>query len=263
MCCTSERPTDPSKEADYRAERLRNALDSDGRRSSDRRFRGQRTTSRFPTWLSSCPRASAANARPAHSSVPSLLGCSGGSCNGGACPADLGRAGSRACDTLHAVLRLVEITAENVNEVARLRVSHAQESYIDGVADSLDEAAASPEAGPWYRAVYVEDTPVGFVMLSICDPPTDERYPFRYFLWRLLIDERFQGRGYGTETIDAVIAELRTRPRADVLFTSAVPGASPVGFYEHYGFVRTGEIFDDEIILRLDIERETGRRSPL
>jgi hypothetical protein len=47
------------------------------------------------------------------------------------------------------------------------------------------------------------------------------------------------------------------------LFTSAVPGnASPASFYEHYGFVRTGEIFDDEIVLRLDIERETGRRSP-
>jgi diamine N-acetyltransferase len=154
------------------------------------------------------------------------------------------------------VVRLVEIKAENVDEVARLRVSPAQESYIDGVADSLEEAAASPEAGPWYRAVYVDDTPVGFVMLSIGDPPTDERYPFRYYLWRLLIDERFQGRGYGTETLDAVIAELRTRPRADVLFTSAVPGnASPASFYEHYGFVRTGEIFDDEIVLRLDIER--------
>ena len=63
--------------------------------------------------------------------------------------------------------------------------------------------------------------------------------------------------------LDAVIAELRTRPRADVLFTSAVPGdASPVSFYEHYGFVRTGEIFDDEIVLRLDFERQTGRRSP-
>jgi diamine N-acetyltransferase len=141
-----------------------------------------------------------------------------------------------------------------------LRVSAAQENYIDGVADSLAEAAASPEAGPWYRAVYVDDTPVGFVMLGIVDPPTDERYPFRYFLWRLLIDERFQRRGYGAQALDAVVAELRTRPRANVLFTSAVAGdASPISFYERYGFVRTGELFDDEIVLRLDIERETAR----
>jgi diamine N-acetyltransferase len=154
------------------------------------------------------------------------------------------------------VVRLVEITADNLPAVARLRVSAEQEEYIDGVAESLEEAAASPDGGPWYRAVYVDDTPVGFVMLGIADPPKAERYPFRYFLWRLLIDERFQGRGYGRGTLDAVVAELRGRPRADVLFTSVVPGdGSAIAFYERYGFVRTGEMFDDEIVLRLDIER--------
>jgi diamine N-acetyltransferase len=154
------------------------------------------------------------------------------------------------------VVRLVEITADNLPAVASLRVSAAQEEYIDSVAESLEEATASPEAGPWYRAVYVGDTPVGFVMLGIADPPKDERYPFRYFLWRLLIDERFQSRGYGRETLDAVVAELRRRPRADVLVTSVVPGdGSAIAFYERYGFVRTGEMFDDEIVLRLDIER--------
>jgi diamine N-acetyltransferase len=154
------------------------------------------------------------------------------------------------------VVSLVEITAGNLPAVASLRVSAEQEEYIDGVADSLEEATASPEAGPWYRAVYVDETPVGFVMLSIADPPKDERYPFRYFLWRLLIDERFQGRGYGRETLDAVVAELRRRPGADVLFTSVVPeDGSAIAFYERYGFVRTGEMFDDETVLRLDIER--------
>jgi diamine N-acetyltransferase len=69
------------------------------------------------------------------------------------------------------------------------------------------------------------------------------------------MDERFQHRGYGTETLSALVAELRTRPDADALFTSAIPGdGSPVRFYEQYGFVRTGEIFDDEIVLRLDLQ---------
>jgi diamine N-acetyltransferase len=74
------------------------------------------------------------------------------------------------------VVRLVEITAENMSAVTSLSVSAAQEAYVAGVAESLDEAAASPEAGPWYRAVYVDDRPVGFVMLSIAVPPRDERY---------------------------------------------------------------------------------------
>ena len=73
-------------------------------------------------------------------------------------------------------------------------------------------------------------------------------------VWNLLIDARFQRRGYGTATIDAVVDLLCDYPGADALFTSAVPGpASPASFYEHYGFVRTGEVFDDEIVLRLDL----------
>jgi diamine N-acetyltransferase len=82
----------------------------------------------------------------------------------------------------------------------------------------------------------------------------DDRYPWRYFLWRLLIDERFQRQGYGTETLNALVTELRTRPDADALFTSAVPGdGSPVSFDERYGFVQTGQIFADEVVLRLDL----------
>jgi diamine N-acetyltransferase len=159
--------------------------------------------------------------------------------------------------TLDDLVRLVEITPENAAAVRRLRVSARQEAYVANLAESLQEAAASPEAGPWYRAVYADDTPVGFVMLGISVQSGDERYPFRYFLWRLLIDERFQGRGYGAETIDSVVAELRKHPGADALFTSVAPGAdSPIRFYEKCGFVRTGQIFDDEVVLRLDLIRD-------
>jgi len=151
-------------------------------------------------------------------------------------------------------VRLLEITDANRAAVEVLRALPAQEEYSDRVADSLEEAARSPEGCPWYRAIYVDDVPVGFLMLSLDVPPGDGRYPFRYFLWKLLIDARFQRRRYGTAVIDAVVRMLRHYPGADALFTSAVSGpASPVSFYEHYGFVRTGEIVDDEIVLRLDL----------
>jgi diamine N-acetyltransferase len=160
-------------------------------------------------------------------------------------------------------VRLLEITDSNRPLVEAVRVSPVQEAYVDGVADSLAEAARSPQARPWCRAVYVGDVPVGFVMLGLDAPPGDERYPFPCFLWRLLIDERFQRRGYGSATIDAVVRLLlRDRPGTDVLFTSVAPGpASAVGFYEHYGFVRTGEIFDGEIVLRLGLH--TGAPPPV
>jgi diamine N-acetyltransferase len=148
---------------------------------------------------------------------------------------------------------LREITDENRLVIEDLHVSVSQEQFVSSVAESLEEAESSSEAHPWYRAIYVDEIPVGFVMISE-GAEGDDRYPWRLFLWRLLIDERFQRQGYGTETLNVVVKELRTRSRADALFTSAVPGdESPVSFYEQYGFVRTGQIFDDEIVLRLDL----------
>jgi diamine N-acetyltransferase len=54
------------------------------------------------------------------------------------------------------------------------------------VAESIAEAYFSPLA--WFRAVYAGDTPVGFVLLS------DDPASHQYYLWRLLIDARHQGR---------------------------------------------------------------------
>jgi diamine N-acetyltransferase len=49
---------------------------------------------------------------------------------------------------------------------------------------------------------------------------------------------------------------VRGRPGADALYTSAVPEpGSPQPFYKRYGFVATGEIVDDEVVLRLDLGR--------
>ena len=77
-----------------------------------------------------------------------------------------------------------------------------------------------------------------------------------YFLWRLLIDERHQRRGYGTATLDAVVTYVRGRPNGDALLTSAGQGeGSPQPFYERYGFVPTGEVVEGEVVLRLDLRR--------
>ena len=66
-------------------------------------------------------------------------------------------------------------------------------------------------------SVHDGDQLVGFVMISdnIEDLGDDMLGP--YYLWRLLVDAQFQGRGYGAATLDAVVEYLRTRPGADVL----------------------------------------------
>src|SRR6476661_5435945 len=95
-------------------------------------------------------------------------------------------------------------------------------------------------------------TPVAFVMISD-DVDGDDYFP--QYLWKLLIDARYQGRGYGRAALDLVVEHFRGRPGVDRVLTSCVVGeGGPLGFYEGYGFVQTGDIvFGGELLLRLDL----------
>jgi diamine N-acetyltransferase len=150
---------------------------------------------------------------------------------------------------------LREITAANRAAVEALAVGAAQSEYVTGVAESLVEAAETPDACPWYRAVYADDTPVGFTMISDGITVVNPAHLGPYFLWRLLIDKRYQGRGYGSAALRLVVEYVRTRPGARVLLTSAVQGPdSPIGFYLRQGFRATGEAHEGELVLELDLQ---------
>jgi diamine N-acetyltransferase len=151
---------------------------------------------------------------------------------------------------------LHEITSANRPEIEALAVTPAQEQFVAGVTDSLVEAAETPGACPWYRAVYADQSPVGFVMISDNIPPDRTEYLGPYFLWRLLIDARWQGRGYGRAALDLVVEHVRSRPGADTLFTSFVDGeGTPLGFYLRYGFLLTDGVQDGERVLALPLRR--------
>jgi diamine N-acetyltransferase len=147
-----------------------------------------------------------------------------------------------------------EITAANRSVIEALTVTETQSYYVAGVADSLLEAASTPDACPWYRAVYDGDVPVGFVMLSDGITVVNPDYIGPYFLWRLLIDQRLQRRGYGSAAVRLAVEHVRTHDDARALLTSVAQGpASPVEFYLRQGFRLTGEVHDDELVLELDL----------
>jgi diamine N-acetyltransferase len=152
------------------------------------------------------------------------------------------------------VVSLREITEDNLSAVEALVVTEDQSNYVASVSQSLQDAEDYPDAKPWYRAVYADDEPVGFVMISDGITADDPTYVGPYYLWRLLIDRRFQGRGYGTATLDLIVEHVRTRPDARTFLVSHVVGpTSPVTFYQQYGFRLTSEVHDGEPILELDL----------
>lgn len=152
------------------------------------------------------------------------------------------------------VVALREITPKNRAAVEALSVTDRQAEYVAGIAESLVEAAETPDACPWYRAIYADDEPVGFLMLSDGITVTNPDYLGPYYLWRLLVDTHHQGRGYGAAALRLAVEHLRTRPDARVLITSVVQGPdSPVDFYLGQGFRLTGEVHQGERVLELDL----------
>ena len=148
-------------------------------------------------------------------------------------------------------ITLREITEDNVDSVLALRTTPDQERFVSSVTDSLTEAADNPQGNPWIRAVCADGQPVGFVMLSwnVEPQPPDINGP--WFLWKLLIDHRHQGKGYGQEVVRQIVELVRGQGATELL-TSHVPGdGGPAGFYARLGFVPTGELDPEgEIILR-------------
>ena len=148
------------------------------------------------------------------------------------------------------VVSLRPITDANRGAVEALAVRPDQGRFVSGVRESILEAAAEPDAQALYWAIYAEETPVGFVMIA--DEVASPDY-IAHYLWKLLIDERHQRRGFGTATLDLIADYFRNRG-VDTMWTSAGQGeGSPVAFYERYGFKRTGDSHGNEILLRLEI----------
>jgi diamine N-acetyltransferase len=147
-----------------------------------------------------------------------------------------------------------ELTDGNRQAVLALRVAPAQERFVGTVADALADAREIPEAKPWYRAIYAGDQPVGFLMLSWDVVPDPPRMIGPWFLWKLLVDERHQRRGYGRASV-RLAADIVHANGADELLTSCGLGAGgPEPFYRRIGFRRTGELDEKgEVILALDL----------
>jgi diamine N-acetyltransferase len=129
---------------------------------------------------------------------------------------------------------------DNVQAVIDLSVADDQRDFVAPNVKSLAQAFATTKV--WVRAVYAEDVPVGFVMLS-----DDDEKP-RYYLWRFMIDAKHQRQGIGREAMGLVHEYVRSRPGGDRIYLSYVPeDGGPEEFYKSLGYEDTGIEHDGEL----------------
>lgn len=151
--------------------------------------------------------------------------------------------------TRNATVTLREITRETLHSLLSLKVAESQQDFVSTNAESIAEAHFSKQA--WFRAIYADETPVGFAMLA--DDPDAADGPL-YYLWRFMIDERYQKMGFGQQAMHLLIEHVKTRPNATVFLLSYVPEeGGPKEFYEGVGFKDTGKEHDGELEMKLDL----------
>jgi len=149
------------------------------------------------------------------------------------------------------IVTLREITEETVRPICALSdtLSPAHKKMVADNAISIAEAHFSPHA--WFRAIYAGETPVGFVMIYI-GPEDEEQGKLNtvYFLWRLMVAEPYQGKGYGRRAVELLIDKIKAEGATELLVSCGEGEGSPEGFYRALGFERTGEMLDDEVVMK-------------
>ena len=149
-------------------------------------------------------------------------------------------------------LELSIIDDTNKTAVELLAVSDSQKQYIASNKKSLETAGKEEYreiARPF--AIYAEGQIIGFTMFAFeltSSDPND-----RYWLWRFMIDRNFQGKGYGSAALEKIIDYFRSHGADHILLSTKENNASALSLYHKYQFAETGEMNEDEIVLRLSL----------
>ncbi len=147
-----------------------------------------------------------------------------------------------------AIVSLREITPEMISSVCSLSdtLVEPRKNFVATNERSLAQGQAHEKA--WYRAVYANDTLVGFLMI------VDDDEAGEYFLWRLMIAQPYHGLGFGRQAIDRLVEYVKGKGAKELLVSCGQGEGSPEGFYLKYGFKHNGQTHGSEIGLTLELE---------
>jgi histidinol dehydrogenase len=153
-----------------------------------------------------------------------------------------------------AVFEVRPVTDANVDELIKLKTTEAQENFVAPVSKSLAQASVRPAGRP--LGLYSNGQPVGFLLLwdARRDPDLAARAD-QLYIWRLMIDARYQGLGHGQAAMRWLIDEAKRMGVASVGL-SHVPENTVGKFYEKFGFAYTGKVNEGEHEMVLSLKAQ-------
>lgn len=159
------------------------------------------------------------------------------------------------------MITLRKVDSRNIWDLTKLSVADSQRNFVATNTESILEAYCAITAGgvamPY--GIYDDDLPVGFLMIGYGCEDWEDAPPIarkNYSLWRFMIDERYQGKGFGKAAMAAALALIRSFPcgKAECCFLSYEPGNTAAkALYHSFGFRENGEMDGDEIVAVLKL----------
>ena len=145
-------------------------------------------------------------------------------------------------------VELIKLTEENLQQCFELKVANDQAQYIASNFDSWIAAKENENVARPF-AIYCDGEMVGFTMFAF-----DEDYEDpddRYWLWRFMIDEKLQGKGYGIAALNVIIQYFKDHGANNIRLSTKETNTKALSLYHKVGFLDTGEMNGDEIVLQL------------
>ncbi|MGG0655809.1 GNAT family N-acetyltransferase [Rummeliibacillus pycnus] len=138
-------------------------------------------------------------------------------------------------------VKLVKLNPENWYECCQLEVSEDQSNFIEPNAISIIQSKFESTLRAY--AIYSETNMVGFLMYNSVLEELDG-----YWIYRIMIDKKWQGKGIGKAATKLMISEITNLPNAKKIIVGYHPdnlGAHKL--YESLGFEDNGDRFGKEM----------------
>ena len=161
------------------------------------------------------------------------------------------------------MLKLKKINRNNIGEILKLEVFDNQKSFVATNNISIIEAyiALTENNHVFTFGIYKDDIPIGFLMIGFDVNSDDEGAPRiakgNYNIWRLMIDKKFQGQGFGKEAMDLALEFINTFPcgtAKNCWLSYESDNDVARQLYKSIGFVETDEKDGEEIVAILELK---------
>lgn len=145
------------------------------------------------------------------------------------------------------MVKLKKIDEENYRECINLKVEESQQKFVSANVLSLAKSYVYYDKVTPF-AIYNDDIMVGFILLRF-----NEEYS-NYFIWQLMIDGKYQSKGYGRQALEQAIKWMKNDSRCKEIVTTYIEGNDVAReLYYSLGFKQLGELIDGEVDMILKL----------